>query len=170
MSKEKNSSVFGIIAIVIGVLALFTPKLLLTPVLGAAVIFMIIGFARDGSKVASTISLIVVVFMFYILFDEVASEISEYRVTYEVECKECSVRYVNSTGGTTEEENVRGFFSTHETVLGKDFIRVSAQNEKGAEGEITSRIKVNGILLEEETSSGKYAIASVSGLAKQATN
>ncbi len=159
MSKKTN--VFGIIAAAIGVVAFFTPRLFLTPVLIGLLIFSILGLVKDRHKIYSLFGLGIGALILYVEFKDAANSMKLYEVEYRVECVECDCSYTNITGGTDRVENIRGIWTEKVTVPGDEFVHLSAQNSK-VTSSITATIKVNGKLVETETSSGRFAIASVS--------
>jgi hypothetical protein len=159
--QSKKSNIFGIIAAAIGVIALFTPKIMLTPVLVGLAIFVILGLAKDRQKIYSLFGLAVGVLILYLGFKDVAESVQSYQVEYKVSCIECDCSYTNATGGTDQVDEIRGVWTKQVTVQGDDFIHLSAQNAD-TKMPVTVYIKVNGILVEEETSEGRFAIANVS--------
>lgn len=165
MSDKKEttkSSVYGTIAIVIAVIIFFTPKLFLSMALIGLAIFTILGLIMDGSKIPALIALVIGGFILYVEVSYEMKSLENYSVEYQVECTRCEVSYTNTTGGLNKVEDVRGNWSMKLEFKGGEFINVSAQNE-GVSDEVTARILVNGRLLKEESSQGKYQIASVYG-------
>lgn len=163
--QRKSKSTYGIIALAIAILSMFVPKIFLTLVLILIAIFMILGFINDRLKIYSLIALIIVGFIIFSMFKESAMGAIDYIVTYEVVCEDCDVSFANETGGTDKIENVRGAWQKKITLSGNDFIYLTAQNST-TERDIIVRVYVNGILFQEEKSSGRFAIANVSGRPK----
>jgi uncharacterized protein (UPF0333 family) len=93
--------------------------------------------------------------------NDAAKSTQTYQVEYKVICVGCDVSYTNATGGTDLLDEVTGAWSKIITAQGDDFIHLSAQNGD-ADLPITVTIKVNGKVLETETSNGRFAIADVS--------
>jgi len=85
-----------------------------------------------------------------------------YGVTYEVECDhDFSVTYENDQGGT-EQGDYSSFKKYYEMERG-DFAYISAQcMEENCD--ITCKIRVDGELWRESSSSGDYVIATCDGL------
>lgn len=131
----------------------------------ALAIFTVLGLIRDGSKIPSVIALAIGGLIFFSELSDAKKSIDIYSVEYQVECYKCEVTYINTTGGTNKVEDVRGSWNMTFQFKGDDFIKVSGQNQ-GVDKEITARILVNGRLLKEETSQGKYQIAGVYGTPK----
>jgi membrane protein implicated in regulation of membrane protease activity len=170
--QQKQSSTFGIIAIVISIIAFGTPRFLISMVLIALAAFIIIGFVRDGNKIFSGIALAIGAFLLFMMYQSEVQRAEEdafkeeqenatYTVKYETVCVRCDVRYTNETGGTDEEKNVPVEWSQTVQVKGTEFIHLSAQNDDYT-GEVYARIKVNNRIISEESSKGAYAVASVS--------
>ena len=161
-NEPKKSSTWGTIALIIGVISLFTPRLFLSIVMMALAIFTVLGLIRDSSKIPSVIALIIGGLIFFSEVKEAKRSIDIYSVKYQVECYKCEVSYINSTGGTNTVEDVKGSWTITLPFKGDDFIKVSGQNQ-GVDKEITARILVNGRLFKEERSQGDYQIAGVYG-------
>ncbi|GAB3278313.1 hypothetical protein GCM10027347_52620 [Larkinella harenae] len=161
-SNNQRSSVFGIIAVVIAIIIFFTPRFLLTiPIIGV-VAFSIIGLVRDKNKIFSLLALLIGGIVIFALFSEAMQSNDYYTVEYEVTCLDCDVSYTNDTGGTDKVDKVAAYWSKRVVVRGDEFVMLSAQNNN-EDTEVIARISVNGKLLEEESSKGKYVMASVSG-------
>lgn len=160
-ANKQNSNVFGIIALVIAIISLFTPRIFLTLVLLALAIFTILGFVKDNSKIFSFLALGIGGFIFFSLFSDALKSEQSYSITYKVTCKECEVRYTNETGGNDKVELVYGGWSKDITAKGDDFLHLSAQNHDCADP-IHASISINGKMVKAETSTGKYSIASTS--------
>lgn len=163
--EPKKSSTWGTIALIIGVISLFTPRLFLSIIMIALAIFTVLGLIRDGSKIPSVIALIIGGLIFFSEVNEAKKSIDIYSVEYQVECYKCEVSYINTTGGTNKVEDVTGSWTMTLQFKGDDFIKVSGQNQ-GIDKEIVARILVNGRLLKEEKSQGRYEIAGVYGTPK----
>lgn len=163
--QKRNSSVFGILCLVAAVLGWRTPRLLLDFMYMAIFGFGLIGIIRDGRKVWSIAGMVVGGLLVYAHASTVISEEQVknkmYLVRYEAACRMCDVSYTNSTGGTDRQESLPGF-SYSVPLRGDDYVNFSAQNSIG-DGEVTARLYVNDLLVKTETSSGRYAVASVSG-------
>lgn len=165
--KEQNSSVFGILCLVAAIVGWGTPRLLLDFMYLAIFGLGLVGIIRDGQKTWSVIGLAIGVMLLWthastvIAEERVKKEI--YFVRYEVTCRYCDVSYTNETGGTSEREDAQKSFSTFVMVRGEDFVSVSAQNGRTSD-DVTVKIFIDDVLVESETSSGRYAIASASGL------
>lgn len=160
-TNKQNSNVFGIIALAVAIISLFTPRIFLTLVLLALAIFTILGLVKDSSKIFSLIALAIGGFIFYNLFSEAAKSVQSYSIKYEVTCKECEVMYTNETGGHDKVEKVFGSWSQDITAKGDDFLYLNAQNHDCADP-ITASISVNGKIVKTETSRGEFSIASAS--------
>lgn len=163
--QAKRSSTFGIIAIVISIIAFNTPRFLLSMVLIALAAFIIIGFVRDGNKIFSGIATLITFFLFYIMYQSEVYEEEKsnatYSVQYVVTCVDCDVTYTNETGGTDEKKKASIRWQQSIEAKGDEFLHLSAQNN-GYSSEVTAKIYINGILMADESSTGDYAIASVS--------
>lgn len=156
----KRSTVWGPIAVVIGVLILFTPRFLVTPVLIALFAFALLGLVRDGSKILAVLALIPGLFIVYGLFSDVAASARDYEIEYQVMCAECEVRYSNQSGGT-DEETVVGSWKKRIIRRGDEFVNISAQNSGDFRGLVEVYVMVDGKELKHETSSGRFSVAQV---------
>lgn len=163
MAKNSNS-VFGIIALVLSILAFLTPQLFIIPMLGLIFIFIVLGFVKDKSKVTAWISLVIAGLIFLLQIGGEVKKNQTHTAKYTVECGSCSVTYTNETGGYNNED-VEGYFTKIVRVQGKDFLYLSAQNKPDSEGSVSAKIEVNGKTLDHKTSNGAYSIASASGIA-----
>ncbi|GAB4042584.1 hypothetical protein GCM10028810_01950 [Spirosoma litoris] len=141
-------------------------------VLIALAAFIILGFIRDGSKVFSSIALVIGVALLFVIYqNDLAQETREairkeqddalYTVRYETACSDCNVRYTNRSGGTDAEKSVPVRWSRTLQIKGNQFINFSAQNTNYS-GKIFVRLYINDKLFKEESSSGEYAIANIS--------
>lgn len=171
MQQTKPSSTFGIIAIVVSIIAFNTPRFLLSIVLIALAAFIIIGFIKDGNKLFSGIALAIACLLFYAMYqDEVTRADNEayemeksnklYTVKYETICSKCDVSYTNETGGTDEQKDVYSVWSDTFQIKGSQFVSLSVQNSDNATM-VVARIYVNNQLIATEQSTGEYKIASV---------
>lgn len=158
--KHKRSSTFGIIATVVGLLAYMTPKIFLSIVLIALAAFVIIGFIRDGSKIFSTLGLLLGLGIIYMLFKEASNEQASYTIRYEVSCFSCDVNYTNPSGGSDQDKNGGRYWTKTITAQGDQFLSLSAQNKETAL-ELSAKIYVNDVLVASESATGEYAMASV---------
>ena len=160
-SKKQKSNTFGIIAVVIGLISLFTPRIFLSMVLIGLAIFTILGLVKDRTKIYSIIALIIGCFILYLLFSEAKKSVESFDVVYRVECSDCDISYTNASGGTDNVKNVNGRWRQSITAKGDDFLHLYAQNNRNSSS-VTAEIYVNGFPAKTETSSGEYAIASAS--------
>lgn len=166
-NKERNSSVFGILCLIAAILGWGTPRLLLDFMYLAIFGFGLVGIIRDGHKAWSLAGLAIGGWLVWthastvVEEERVKNEI--YFIKYEVTCRYCDVSYTNDTGGTSEREDIKGSFMQIEMLKGDEYISLSAQNGRSAE-DVTVRIYINDVLVGSETSSGRYAIASASGV------
>ena len=167
--KSKRTNVFGIIAASIGVIAIFTPRIFLTPVLIGLIIFTILGLAKDRHKIYSLLGLAIGALILFFEFKDSADSVKIYSVEYSVECVECDCSYTNVTGGTDNIETIRGTWSKKISAQGDEFLYLSAQNGQ-VSNSITATIKVNGKIVDTETSNGRFAIASASCNPKDVNN
>jgi hypothetical protein len=163
--EQKRSSTWGTIALVIGIISIFTPRLFLSIILLALAIFTILGLIKDSSKIPSIIALVIGGLIFFSELNYEKKSLDTYSVEYQVECYKCDVNYTNETGGSNKVEKVKGNWSVTLNFKGDNFIRVSGQNQD-VDKEITARILVNGKLLKEGKSQGRYQIAEVYGTPK----
>ncbi|GAB3783280.1 hypothetical protein GCM10028818_40940 [Spirosoma horti] len=179
-TAPKNSSTFGIIAIVTAIIAFNTPRFMLSMVLIALAAFTIIGFVRDGNKIFSSIALLIGLFLLYAIYqdeairaDNEAAELENasklYSVKYEVICPKCSATYTNATGGSDEDEVTSVSWSKTLSIRGDQYVHLSAQNSDYG-GKVTAYIYVNDHLMATEESTGEYKIASVSCQPKDVYN
>jgi hypothetical protein len=170
MSKEasqSSSSTFGIIAVVISIVALFTPRLFLSMIVIGIVIFSIIGLVKDKSKVFSIIALLVCGFIFYLEIQRELSKSELYKVSYLVACVDCQIRYTNESGGEVILEN-RNFLDETVELTGDTYVTLSAINSYDRTGDAEVSIYVNGVLLETKKSSGRGASAFISCMPNEA--
>ncbi len=92
---------------------------------------------------------------------DAAKSIQTYQVEYKVICVDCDVSYTNETGGTDQLNEVTGPWSKEISAKGDDFIHLRAQNGNLNNLPVTVTIKINGKVVETETSNGRFAIADV---------
>lgn len=76
-----------------------------------------------------------------------------------------NLTYENSSGNTEQRSNVPLPWSLEFTAHIDDFVYVSDQNQ-GATGTVTVKIRSEGKVIEEAISAGAYVIATASGSAK----
>lgn len=162
----QSGSTFGIIAVAICLISLFTIRLFFSMVLMGIVIFAIIGLIRDTSKIWSIVALLFAGFLFYSeaesSYKKQVAETSLYKVQYKVICGGCDVIYTNESGGEDKFENQTEFYRTIE-MRGDQDLRLYARNDYRVQNSVTTEIYINGKLLKTETSSGELASASVYG-------
>ncbi len=132
-----------------------------TPILIGLVIFTILGLVKDKSKVFSLFGLAIGALILFVGLKDAADSVKLDEIEYRSECFECDLNYANITGGTDKVKTIRGVWTETITAPGDEFIHLSAQYGKVTSG-VTATISVNGKIVETETSSGRFATASVS--------
>lgn len=158
---KKQSTTFGIIALVISCFLFFTPRLLLSIGLMAWAIFFIISLVRESNKILPIVSLFLAMGILYLLVKEEVNAQSDYQVLYTVECTECDITYTNDSGGTDQlDDFTGGTFNKVVTVKGNSFLTLSAQLG-GDGGTATVKASVNDAVIKTETSTGAYKMASI---------
>lgn len=88
------------------------------------------------------------------------SEAGSYKVTYRVDGSgTASLTYANETGGTEQREVSLPWEKRFDGKPGQ-FLYLSAQDKNGGTGTVS--ISINGRVVKDATSSGRYSIATVS--------
>jgi len=85
-----------------------------------------------------------------------------YRVLAKPSTARASVTYENAGNNTEQQDLAKLPWELSFTARRRQFVYVSAQLDSGFE--ITCQIEVNGTVIEEATSSGRFVIASCSGV------
>ena len=85
-----------------------------------------------------------------------------YRVLAKPSTARASVTYENAGNNTEQHDLAKLPWELSFTASRQQFVYVSAQLDSGFE--ITCQIEVNGTVIEEATSSGRFVIASCSGV------
>ncbi|MCF0059887.1 hypothetical protein MUK70_11615 [Dyadobacter chenwenxiniae] len=165
-NTESNSSTYGIIAIAICVVSLFTIRLFFSLFMLGIVVFAVIGLLKDSAKIWSAAALIFAAFLYMseakTSYDRQISKNNYYKIQYKVICGGCNVTYTNESGGEDNFKNQTEFYRTIQ-MKGDQDLRLYARNDYRVQGSVTVEIYVNGELLKSETSSGELASASVFG-------
>jgi hypothetical protein len=162
---RKQSNLFGLIALVIAAFTLVVPLFLLSRLLIPGAILAMIGLAKDGNKIFSGAAIVLGLLVFYTKYqhdlggDELDNQ--RYKVTYEVDCKDCTVRFINASGDTKVESGVYGRWTKSVQANGNTFVNVTAQ-PNGNDPNASVRLYVNGTYMDGEHSSGNYVAASAS--------
>jgi len=91
---------------------------------------------------------------------------TSFSVTYEVSgsASKVDLTYNNAQNGTEQLGDKSIPWSKKYTMEFGDFMYISAQNQ-GETGSVTCKIKVDGVVVKQSTSSGAYVIATCSGSA-----
>lgn len=84
-----------------------------------------------------------------------------YRVLGKPSTARASVTYENAGNNTEQQDLAKLPWELSFTARRRQFVYVSAQLDNGFE--ITCQIEVNGVIIEEATSSGRFVIASCAG-------
>ena len=99
--------------------------------------------------------------------EQAATAASMVQVTYRVTGTANTVRltYENASGNTEQKDPVRVPWTATYTMPRGAFVYISAQNNGNTSGSVVCEILVNGVVIEQAESSGKYVIASCRGTA-----
>lgn len=168
---KKRSPTFLVVAATSLVLALFTPRILLSLILLVVFVSGVLSLIRrETGRVGAVIILLLGVGLL-VLNEEMSSSVyhaktgegQTHSVTYELsgESRLASITYRNESG-STEQLDVPIPHSIQFTAREGAFLYISAQN-KWQDGSLTARILVDGVELKSATSYGEHKIASVSG-------
>jgi hypothetical protein len=150
---------------VIVLIAWVTPLFLIIRLLIAVTALAIIGLVRDRNKIFSGLAIGIGLGLYFLRYQHELGgdklDNQRYEVRYEVDCKDCTVRFTNSSGTTDEEEGVYGGWKKTIQANGNVFIDITAQ-PNGDDPDATVRLYVNGTYIAGERSSGHYLAASAS--------
>ena len=155
-SVKKKPPLYGIISIVIGLFAGINIKLFFLLLVMIQVIFIVIGYIKDQSKWASTISVIIAVSMLFLYAeDEIGflpnAKMDELIERKDIELKafcdgDCKITYSYSIVESTEEAQYR--WNTKFNVGNTERIRFAVSGAKSlmviVDGEITQIMAVYG--------------------------
>ena len=146
-NRKKKPPLFGIISIVIVLLAMFSMNLFFMLLVMIQVIFIVVGYIKDQAKWASTLSLILAVGLLYLYVDD-ENRTGMKEVTLQATCdNECEITY--SYYDIEFTDDAQYYWSKTFTVGGEEYIKFQAYGAKSlgvtVDGEPIELMFVDGI-------------------------